>query len=280
VNLAEIIPGTLWCAAGWLHGARATWLPEALPDHLPVNCYVLRDGAEWLAVDTGLPVHWAVLQPALAATLGGTRRRRMLNTRREQDCMANLPAMVRALGITEVPYVGVLNPLELTGMLEEEEIRQRIAAMALVRAVRLAVGEVLEVGRLRIEPLRTLLRLLATNWFHEHTTGTLFTSDAFAWLVRAAPDALVRGAEPMRPADLAHMMSAKFDWLIGIDPSPILADVDALFATRRIARICPGWGLVIEGEAAVREAHACLRDAITLLAARRPVPWTMPKEIA
>lgn len=282
MSLHEIIPGTLWGAAGWLDTTAQplSWLPPDAHGFLPVAAYALRDGEDWMLVDTGLPAHWPALRDALARTIAGTTRRRMLNTRREQDCMANLHPLTREFDITEVPYVGVLNPIELLDAVEDAETRARIEAMAPVRATRIEVGEIVQVGRLRLEPLRVQLRLLATNWFHEHETRTLFTSDAFAFLTRATPhESLVRAPHepPLRAADLAHMLSAKFDWLIGIDPAPILADLDAIFATRRVARLCPGYGLVIEGAHAVNHAHETMRQALHLLAARRRPAWRFPE---
>jgi hypothetical protein len=288
MSLHAIIPGTLFAATGWLRAdARPiSWIPPGLPGWLPVSAYALRDGAEWMVVDTGLPVHWPDIEAALAQTIAGTTRRRMINTRREQDCMANLRALVTRFGITEVPYVGVLNPLDLAGMIEADEAHARIEAMAPVRAMRIEVGQVIEIGRLRLEPLRVQLRLLATNWFYEHTTRTLFTSESFGFLTRATPDApLVRAPDeaPIAAADIALMLSAKFDWLMGIDPAPVLADLDAIFAARAVDRICPCHGCVIEGAAAVAEALARMKDAIALVAARRKPAIDLPafaKEIA
>lgn len=281
MSLHAIIPGTLFAATGWLRAdARPiSWIPPGLPGYLPVTAYALRDGDEWMVVDTGLPVHWPQIEPALAQTVAGTTRRRMINTRREQDCMANLRALVAAFGITEVPYVGVLNPLDLAGMIEADEAHARIEAMAPVRATRIEVGQVVEVGRLRLEPLRVQLRLLATNWFYEHTTRTLFTSESFGFLTRSAPDAsLVRAPDEARidAADIARMLSAKFDWLVGIDPAPVLADLDAIFAARPVERLCPCYGCVIEGADAVAQAQARMRDAIALLAARRKPAIDLP----
>lgn len=278
MSLHAIIPGTLHGAAGWLRGdAQAvSWLPPGLSGWLPVTAYALTDGAEWMAVDTGLPLHWPALRPALAATLGGSTRRRMVNTRREQDCMANLHAMTQAFGIAEIPYVGVLNPLELMDWVEAAEAHARIEAMAPVRAVRIEVGQVLEVGRLRLEPLRVQLRLLATNWFYEHATRSLFTSESFGFLTRDDPSQpLVRSADEkaLEVTAAANMLSAKFDWLIGIDPAPILADLDAIFAARKVDRICPCHGCVIEGAAAVAEAVAATQAAIRLLAGRAKPLW-------
>lgn len=251
--MTELLPGLLWQASGVVEGAAPgiTWLPAQFPGRLRINAYAMRDGEAWIVIDTGLPAHWDAIRTGLAPSISGTTRRLMLNTRREQDCMANLPAMLRAFDIHEVPYVGVLNPLELTGVRDGP------------RATRIGLDDVVTVGRLRFQPLRVLLRLLATNWFFERHTGTLFTSDAFGWLTDDAD------------ADAMLMMSAKFDWLRGIDPAPILADLDAVMH-RPIQRICPGMGRVIEGVDAVREAHATLRDAITRLAAQPAARWTMP----
>jgi hypothetical protein len=281
MSLHAIIPGTLFAATGWLRAdARpVSWIPPGLPGYLPVSAYALRDGKEWMVIDTGLPVHLREIEAALAQTTDGTTHRRMMNTRREQDCMANIGPLVRRFAIVEVPYVGVLNPVEMTDVLENDETEARIAAMSQARAIRIEVGQVVPVGRLRIEPLRVQLRLLATNWFHEHATNTLFTSESFGFLTRATPDEpLVRapGEAPIIAADIARMLSAKFDWLIGIDPAPILADLDAIFAARRIERICPGYGCVIEGADAVAEALARMKDAIALLAARRKPAIAIP----
>lgn len=282
MSLHEIIPGTLHGACGWLRGDAhpVSWLPPNLRGWLPVTAYALTDGAEWMAVDTGLPIHWPALRPALEATLGTTTRRRMVNTRREQDCMANLHAMTQCLGITDVPYVGVLNPLELMDWVEAAEAHARIEAMAPVRAVRIEVGQVLEVGRLRLEPLRVQLRLLATNWFYEHVTRSLFTSESFGFLTRDDPgQPLVRAADEARieVAAVADMLAAKFDWLVGIDPTPILADLDAIFAARPVDRICPCHGCVIEGAPAVAAALAATKSAIRLLAGRAKPVWSWPE---
>ncbi|BDG73720.1 hypothetical protein [Roseomonas fluvialis] len=273
MSLHEIIPGTLFAATGWLRADAqpVSWIAAGLPGHLPISAYALRDGTEWMVIDTGLPVHWPAIEAALAQTVQGTTRRRMMNTRREQDCMANIGALVRRFAIAQVPYVGVLNPVEMTDVLENDEAEARIAALSQARAIRIEVGQVVEIGRLRIEPLRVQLRLLATNWFFEHTTRTLFTSDSFGFLTRATPhEPLVRARDeaPIVAGDIARMLSAKFDWLLGIAPAPILADLDDIFAARRVDRICPGYGCVIVGADAVAETVARMKDAIALLAAQ------------
>ncbi|MFC7556078.1 hypothetical protein ACFQU7_33380 [Pseudoroseomonas wenyumeiae] len=131
--------------------------------------------------------------------------------------------------------------------------------------------------------LRVELRLLATNWFYEAATCTLFTSDAFAFLARPAGAwapglSRLRGRDeaPMRVDDIALYLSAKMDWLVGIDPTPILRDLNSIQSARPIDRLCPGFGLVIEGEEAVREAFDRMREALHILASRQRTAWRFP----
>ncbi|MCR0985301.1 hypothetical protein [Roseomonas populi] len=284
-GFAEVIPGTLAAVGGWLDVAArpVSWLPPAGRGLIPVQGYILRDGGSWLMVDTGLAVHWPLIADGIRRTLEGTSERRLITTRREQDCMINLPAILRDFGVREVLYAGVLNPLDFFEGVEERDAAARIEATPGLQATRIAPGAVTSIGRLRLEVLRVELRLLATNWFYETETATLFTSDAFAFLVRSAPSwspGLSRlraaGEAPMRAEDAALFLSAKMDWLIGIDPAPILQDLDAIQAARPIARLCPGFGLVIEGEGAVREAFDAVRGALRILAARPRQPWRFP----
>ncbi|MBI0534403.1 hypothetical protein D9599_02315 [Roseomonas sp. KE2513] len=284
-GFAEIIPGTLAATGGWLDVAARpiSWIPPAGRGLLPVQGYILRDGGSWLMVDTGLAVHWPLVAEGIRRMLEGTTERRLITTRREQDCMINLPAVLGEFGVREVLYAGVLNPLDFFEGVEERDAVARIEATPGLRATRIAPGAITAIGSLRLEVLRVELRLLATNWFYETETATLFTSDAFAFLARPAQawsPGLSRLRDPdeapIRAEDAALYLSAKMDWLIGIDPAPVLADLDVIQAARPIARLCPGFGLVIEGEAAVREAFEAVREALRILGARPRKAWRFP----
>lgn len=288
-GFAEILPGTLMAVGGWLDVAahRISWLPPEGCGLLPVQGYILRDSASWLMIDTGLAVHWPLIAEGISRTLEGSAERRLITTRREQDCMINLPAILGEFGVREVLYAGVLNPLDFFEGVEESDAAARIEATAGLRAVRIAPGVVTPVGRLQLEVLRVELRLLATNWFYEGQTRSLFTSDAFAFLTRPArawspgvSRLRGRGEAPMRAEDAALYLSAKMDWLIGIDPEPIIRDLDRIQAERPIDRICPGFGCVIEGSEAVREAFDDVRAALRLLAARPRRLWCFPENLA
>jgi hypothetical protein len=287
-GFAEILPGTLFATGGWMEVAArpVSWLPAEGSGLLPVQGYILRDGGSWLMIDTGLAIHWPLIARGIAQTLEGTAERRLITTRREQDSMINLPAILGEFGVSEVLYAGVLNPLDFFEGVEETDAAARIESVPGLRAARIAPGTVTEIGRLRLEVLRVELRLLATNWFYERETRTLFTSDAFAFLTRPAAawsPGLSRlrapGEAPIRAEDAALFLSAKMDWLIGIDPAPVIRDLDRIQGAYAIDRLCPGFGCVIEGEAAVREAFDRMRDALVLLAARPRTPWRFPEAL-
>lgn len=165
-GFAEIIPGTPAATGGWLDVAARpiSWLPPAERGVLPVQGYMLRDGGSWLVADTGLAVHWPLVAEGIRRTLGDTPERRLITTRREQDCMMNLSAILRELGVREVLYAGVLNPLGFFEGVEERDAAARIEATPGLRATRIAPAAATAIGRLRLEVPRVELRRLAANW--------------------------------------------------------------------------------------------------------------------
>ena len=280
-GLTEILPGTLWALGDWLRmeAAPVSWIPTGVEGWLPVQGYALRSQDSWLMVDTGLGCHWPLIRHGVTVTSRGSRERRLITTRREQDCMNGIPALVGEFGLREVLYAGVLNPLDFFEGVEEAEAAAQIEAHTGVVATRIAPGVVTAVGDLELEVLRVELRLLATNWFYERRTRTLFTSDAFAFLsrpTRGLSRLRAAGEPPMRAEEAARFLSTKMDWLVGVDPSPILADLDCIQAGWPADRLCPGFGLVIEGRAAVAEAFDGVRNALHLLGTHTRRAWAFP----
>ena len=153
--------------------------------------------------------------------------------------MLNLPWIMRDFSVQQVLYAGPLNPLDFFQGVEDAEIVGRLGAAGASRAAKITDGSVTEIGALRLEVLRTELRLLATNWFYEQVTQTLFSSDSFGFLAADIPGSRINSRADVDPAAIARFFGAKMDWLVGIDPAPVIADLDRLQASRPIARICP-----------------------------------------
>ena len=68
-GFAEIVPNTLFALGGWLRmeDRPVSWIPPTARGFLPVQGYVLREGDDWLMVDTGLAVHWPSVAEGVAS---------------------------------------------------------------------------------------------------------------------------------------------------------------------------------------------------------------------
>ncbi len=272
----EVVKSTLFAVGGGVPGSLSvSWLPPGRPGWIPVQCFVLRDGVDALVLDCGLSVHTEQVAAGLSGALAGAGRPRLLVSRWEPDAMANLPWLMNQFGITQVLSYGGINPLDFFESFEAAAAQSAAKAVASPTAlVALAIGDVVKVGRLRIEVLATSLRLLLTNWFYEHTTQSLFTADSFGLLSnKAAPCPFVARPTPgeISPAVLIDSLMPKFDWLAGAHCEALIADLQAIQSRYPIKRICPTIGGVIEGHGAIVQLFHSTVSALQQLS-REPPP--------
>ncbi|MEA3027535.1 MAG: hypothetical protein QOF91_2820 [Alphaproteobacteria bacterium] len=245
-----------------------SFFPERKRGWLSVQCYVLRDIDSFLVLDTGLTIHRDAIAEGLHALVGDTSERVMVSTRREPDAIINLPWIVTDLRIQKVYAGGELTPLDFFDKVDFASARAHIEASAGVTPASLMPGAIISVGRLQLEVLRTSLRVLFTNWFYEATTRTLFSSDSWGLLTSpesGLPRAVTPADADISPDAIVEFLAVKFDWLMGINTAPIIADLEALVADRPIDRICPTYGSIIEG------ADACAQVFENTLEALRRV---------
>lgn len=281
-SVSVICPGVLHAVGGWLPAdLRVSWLP-ARQGWLPVQCYVLQSGDQRLLIDAGLAAHRAEVRAGLEALFAGSRQRAMMMTRREPDAIINLPWIMRDFDLAAVRAGGPSNPLEFFEKVEEISSDAQIRAMSGVAMERAPPGSTFACGDLSIEVLRTNLRVLATNWLYETTTGTLFCSDSWGFVTRpkqgdriaAAPDDDTISTERV----LAYL-GVKFDWLVGTNPATLIEELRRMFAERSINRLCPSFGCVIEGREAVERLLENTFEAMRVLSTRRRasalagMPW-------
>jgi len=273
----QMAPG-LFSLGGMLEASRLrTWIPDYVEGFIPCQCYALRDGDQLLLLDGGLPILADTIHAGLRPLVQGTRTRRFCMTRRELDTILNLPRIVHEFDITSIHCGGDLSPIDFFEAIEdgidEASAAAQIASLADAPFSFLRPGDVMEVGRFRLEMLKASVMVLPTFWFYESTTRTLFCSDS--WGLGAQPDE--RGARVLAGAGSAITASAirdflavKFEWLEGIDNSPIARDLKALLADRPVDRICPNFGCVIEGP----EIGATLAERTAqALAEMAAMPW-------
>ena len=274
--MLEIVPDTLYAVGGGLPDTLpVSWLTEGRTGWTPVQCYVFRSEGDVMVLDSGIGAHRRIVAEGLSPLLQDASRRRVLIGRWEPDAMVNLPLLVEAFGIREILSYGGLNPLDFFEGFEAA-VAQSIAEHAAGPAglVPIGPGEIIEVGRLRIEVLPPSLRLLLTTWYYESTTRSLFTADAFGFLTNPdgpSPCLARPGPAQLSPEILRRSLVTKFDWLVGAHSEPLTSDLARLRDQYVIDRICPSFGAVIEGRGAVTALLDAAIAALGILARERPL---------
>lgn len=255
-SVTEICPGTIYALGGSLTADErcSAWIPRHVRGFIPFQCYVLRDGDQLLMLDGGLPVHRAEVRAGLEALTGGTDERRFMMTRRELDTILNLPWITHDFKFQTLYCGGDLSPIDFFEKMDDASFDEQIKTLVDTPFDFLKPGPLGNIGRLELEMLRGALMVLPTFWFYEKTTRTLFSSDCWGFLSKpSAAASPVRTPSDAELSDSAveKFLGMKFDWLASIDNAPLAADLQAVFANRPVDRICPNFGCIIEGRAAV-----------------------------
>ena len=221
---------------------------------IPFQCYVLCDGGQFLMLDGGLPVHRDEVRAGIEALIGGSHERRFMMTRRELDTILNLPWIAHDFQFHTLYCGGDLSPIDFFEKMDDANFDAQIKTLVDTPFDFLKPGPLGKIGKLELEMLRGALMVLPTFWFYEKTTRTLFTSDCWGFLPQATSTSpRVRTPSDAEISDerIENFLGAKFDWLASINNAPLQKDLQAVFADRPVDRICPNFGCVIEGHAAV-----------------------------
>ena len=272
-SVTEIVPGTIYAIGGKLPADErcGAWIPPGVRGFIPFQCYVLRDGGQFLMLDGGLPVHRAEISAGVAALVGDSHQRRFIMSRRELDTILNLPWLAHDFQFQTLYCGGDLSPIDFFEKMDDESFDQQIKTLVDTPFDFLKPGSLGNIGRLELEMLRGALMVLPTFWFYEKTTRTLFSSDCWGFV----PITVASASSVRTPADaelsadrVEKFLSMKFDWLASINNAPLIADLQAVFANRVVDRICPTSGCVVEGRAAVERLVDQTFEALKTMAKR------------
>lgn len=264
--VTPLVEGMLY-AVGWSVPADRplTFMAPGATGWLPFQGFVMRDGDEFLLIDSGLSLHRDRIREALDALSEGYSERRVAMTRRELDSILNIPWIVPRYDICKIHFAGDINPLDFFESMDAANAEGLLRSAADVDLHWLTHGSEVKVGRYTLEAVRPAIRLLSSYWYHEASTRTLFSSDLWAYITR--PDE--GGPKVIEPSDdqisvdaiYDHLM-AKFDWLRGIDPAPVIDGLEEIFASREVELICPNYGCIIKGKDAIARLKANTIEAL------------------
>ena len=266
----EVAPG-IFAIGGTIPASRpTTWMMPGLSGHLAVSCYALRDGDDLFLIDAGLSVHRDAILAALDEAARGTSHREMIMSRREPDAIVNLPAAVDRLGIDTVYCGGAISPLDFFERVDEKNIEAHVYALSGRAVSWVRPGDTIRVGRMTVDVMPTRICVLPKNHFYERETRTLFGSDSWSFLGQDTASGLgvVRAIdERVSRRAVARYLGHRFDWLKGVDSTPVQEEIAGLADSIPIDRICSAYGAVVEGRDVVAHLLAETVEALRLLAA-------------
>lgn len=229
-----------------------SWLPRGLKGRFPVQGYLLRNDSQALLIDSGLVVHADEIRAALDHLIG-RRALEVAMTRREMDTIMNLPWIIRRYQAKRVHFGGDISPLDFFDVLEEVAAEAQARAFTDVDLDWLRPGMSIVFGGAHLDVVRPSVRVLSTQWLYETGSRTLFCSDFLGFLPGEDEGPAVIGAavERIGVDEIVAHYGRKFDWLRGIDPAPVVADLRRVMREHPVERLCPSYGPTVEGAANV-----------------------------
>jgi hypothetical protein len=250
---------------------RVSWHPAGARGFAPMNCYLLSAGGQAMLIDSGVTVHRDALLAQLAAALPRGAALSVLHTRLgEYNSLCNTPAVAARIGLREVVGAHVNADLwtdfEPHDGADAEEYGHAIDGVG-VRV--LGDDQTIAIGAGGTRPLQVflaVLRLLPTHWAYDEETATLFTSDMFTHVCRADAEGpwVVTAADDDTAVDAVreHLLGGRYWWLAEADTREIAAGLAAVFAARRVERIAPGYGCILEGAEVVERHLAMVQEVL------------------
>lgn len=234
---------------------RVSWLPPSARGWQSSNAYLLIRGSHRTLLDPGLRYHAPVLIDQLHRLGPPETAMTVALTRSERDSAGCLRQIASAFPVTRLYAMGTPNMYD--GF--EAAVTENLPPGHAQDLLRLPTGDVPLGDGTTLTGIASLFRLLSTFWFFDPTTKSLFTSDAFTFLLGETPE---EARTPAREPDdtwpdvdevRAHTL-AKFWWFENAHVSAIIRDVRKTFSDYPVERICPARGRVIEGRRSVEHA--------------------------
>ena len=97
---------------------------------IPFQCYVLRDGGQFLMLDGGLPAHRNEVRAGLEALIGDTHERRfMMTSCAKLDIIRNLPWIAHDFKFQMLYCGGDLSPIDFFEKMDDVSFDEQIKTL-------------------------------------------------------------------------------------------------------------------------------------------------------
>jgi flavorubredoxin len=206
---------------------------EMKDDHLYVSVYLLRDGSDYVLVDTGSIVHRDQIEERIEEVTDERGPDTILLTHTDYPHTGNLSWMLSKWPEVDI-YVGTSNP---AGQNLPERTRQS------------KTGERQTIGSRGfhfIDP--PLADRSLTNWIFDEESGVLFTADGFGYLhTTDTCGATSRDlSEDLSTQRIYEYHRVSLPWLRYVDPPLLRLALDAILDRHEVQWLAPSHGPPVE----------------------------------
>ena len=243
---------------------RISAYPISARGHSVSNCYLLKEEAGALLLDTGYAAHEAEILMQLESILDPATPLAMLPLRiNEFMSVGNAMAIAKRFNVVEC-----LAPVpEINEWLEFEALEPDGAADGnpVLPTTILKPLHSIEIGERRIEVMNAPIRLISTRWIYDAATRVLFTSDMFShlWAGGAEGPWLLDEDEVTTTAFVrSFLLNTRYWWLEGARTDSIRKGIAGVFERYEIEAIAPGYGAILRGRHLVERQFAVLDEVL------------------
>lgn len=243
---------------------RISAYPISARGHSVSNCYLLKEDAGALLLDTGYAAHETEVLMQLESILDPATPLAMLPLRiNEFMSVGNAMAIAKRFNVVEC-----LAPVpEINEWLEFEAIEPGGAASGnpVLPTTILKPIHPIEIGDRYIEVMNAPIRLISTRWIYDAATRILFTSDMFShlWADGAEGPWLLDEDEVTTTSFVrSFLLNTRYWWLEGARTDSIRKGIADVFERYEIETIAPGYGAILRGRHLVERQFAVLDEVL------------------
>ena len=241
-----------------------SWIADGVTGAAPLHCYLIETGGGPILLDSGAPVHEALLLDQLDEYLPEAEELVLVLSRIvEFDSFGNAGTIM-----DRYPVVHVYSQFPVGEWVYYRHVHDEIEREPPPRWTSLEGGLKLSAAgdnNVALEAIDAPLRLLATWWFYEPSTRVLFTSDSFGHAVRtdlSSPGCVTEEGDDTTLDAVREHLLAKFDWVTVADTAPLQEQLRAIFETRPIEAIAPSYGRPLVGASVVQRHYEMMQSTL------------------
>ena len=242
---------------------RVSSYPASARGFAVANSYMLTQGDAAMLIDTGFGKDERAIRDQIESLIAPGQPLSLFPLRLNEFMSINNVESFAGHFNVETCYTSNIDAalwFDFGAKAEGRDILKSMKVTAVTRADTIRLGKA---GR-EIEVMQAPIRLIATRWLYDRATRTLFSSDLFTHLWRAAatgPWIVTDGDDTASLSEVrSFMLNTRYWWLEGAPTDSIRRGIGEVFDKYDIETIAPGYGCILRGRNVVARHYRMIDD--------------------